>query len=389
MSALLPSETQVIQLLRRWNSGASGSLSLLVVLLACTPGGRPIRIGLAGPFTDSVGAPMKRAAELAVKQINASGGIEGRPIQLVERNDFGDPDSAVSVAEDLVAAGVVAVVGHVYSGTTLAAAPVYNRAGDPVTQISPSSSAPAVTSAGEFTFRTCPSDLQQGAALARFTADRLNLKRGTILYLNDDYGRGIRATFASEFARRGGTIDDFAPYLGQTPDVEAYVERLARRKTSQFVFLGGNLDEAAEVLRVARARGVTVPFLGGDALEGLEEIGALAEGTYISNAYLASFDTPRNRAFVFAYLRDYPNSQPPNQPAAATYDILFLLKDVIGRVGTDRRRIRDGVAQVGGEAAPFEGVTGQIAFDENGDVPRQRVIIGRVEGGHVRAVEGL
>jgi branched-chain amino acid transport system substrate-binding protein len=379
----------VNKLPRRWPAGAPVSLLVPALLLACSPGNRPIRIGLAGPFTDSVGAPMKRAAELAVQQINQAGGIGGRQIELIVRDDFGDPDSAVSVAVDLEAAGVVAVVGHVYSGTTLAAAPVYNGGRNPVVQISPSSSAPAVSSAGEYTFRTCPSDLQQGAALARFTADRLGLKRGTILYLNDEYGRGIRATFASEFAQRGGTIDDIDPYLGQTPEVGAYIERLARRKSSQFIFLGGNLGEAAQILKVARARGVTLPMLGGDALEGLEEFGPVAEGTYISNAYLATFDSPRNRAFVQAYAQRFPTSLPPNQPAAATYDIFYLLREVIAQVGTNRRRIRDAVARIGMEDPPFEGVTGEIAFDQNGDVPRQRVIIGRVEHGKVRVVEGL
>jgi branched-chain amino acid transport system substrate-binding protein len=375
--------------LRRWPAGAPVLPFVLTVLFACSPGDRPIRIGLAGPFSDSVGAPMRHAAELAVRQINSAGGIGGRPIELIARDDFGDPDSAVNVAEALEAAGVVAVIGHVYSGTTLAAAPVYNGARSPVVQISPSSSAPAVTHAGAYTFRTCPSDLQQGAALARFAAERLGLKRGTILYLNDDYGRGIRTTFASEFARRGGMLDDIDPYIGPTPAVEPFIERLARRRTSQFIFLGGNLGEAAEVLRIARARGVTVPMLGGDALEGLEEIGRLADDTYISNAYLPSFETPKNRAFVLAYARAFPESLHPNQPAAATYDIVYLLRGVIARVGTSRPKIRDAVAAIGRSSPPFEGVTGEIAFDENGDVPHQRVIIGRVEGGQVRAVEGL
>jgi branched-chain amino acid transport system substrate-binding protein len=303
------------------------------------------------------------------------------------RDDYGDPDSAVSAATELDAAGVVAVIGDVYSGTTLAAAPVYNAAH--LLQISPSSSSPLVSDAGDYTFRTCPSDLQQGEALARFAAERLGLKRGTILYLNDEYGRGIRATFSREFSRRGGQIDETAPYLGSTPAVGPYFERLARRSTSEFVFLGGNRSEAEEALKVARARGIKVPFLGGDALEGLEEAGPLAEGTYISNAYLASFDTPVNREFVRAYARKYPGSTAPNQPAAATYDILFMLKATMNRIGTDRVKLRDAVAEIGRAAPPFEGVTGEIAFDERGDVPRQRVIIGRVEGGRVRAVEGL
>jgi branched-chain amino acid transport system substrate-binding protein len=375
--------------LRRWPAGAPVLPFVLGVLFACAPGDHPIRIGLAGPFSDSVGAPMRHAAELAVRQINASGGIAGRPIELLARDDYGDPDSAVGVAEALEAAGVVAVIGHVYSGTTLAAAPVYNGAGTPVVQISPSSSAPAVTDAGPYTFRICPSDLQQGAALARYAAERLGLTRGTILYLNDEYGRGIRATFASEFARHGGTIDEVDPYLGQPPAVEPFIERLARRHTSQFIFLGGNRVEAAEVLRIARSRGVTVPMLGGHALEGLEELGALAEGTYISNAYLTSFETPKNRAFVLAYARAFPASLHPNQPGAATYDIVYLLQEVIARVGTSRSKIRDAVAAIGRTSPPFEGVTGEIAFDENGDVPRQRVIIGRVERGQLHPVEGL
>ena len=140
---------------------------LLLLLSACHGATGPIRIGLAGPFSDPVGAPMKRAADLAVEEINAAGGIQGQPIELVPRDDFGDPDSAVVVATSLQEAGVVAVIGHVYSGTTLAAAPIYNGASDPVVQISPSSSSPEVTDAGPYTFRVCPSDLAHGAALAR------------------------------------------------------------------------------------------------------------------------------------------------------------------------------------------------------------------------------
>lgn len=375
------------RLLHRPLSGARSLPLVLAVLLACKQAPGPIRIGVVGPFSDSVGAPMRRAAVLAVEQINLTGGIRGRPVELVMRDDFGDPDSAVSAASEMDAAGVVAVIGDVYSGTTLASAPVYNAAR--LLQISPSSSSPLITEAGDFTFRTCPSDLQQGEALARFTAERLGLHRGTILYLNDEYGRGIRATFSREFTRRGGQIDETDPYLGDTPAVGPYLDRLARRGTSEFVFLGGNRSEAEEAITVARARGIKVPFLGGDALEGLEEAGPLAEGTYISNAYLASFDTPVNREFVRAYARKYPGSLAPNQPAAATYDILFLLKATMNRVGTDRITLRDAVAEIGRGSPAFEGVTGEIAFDEHGDVPRQRVIIGRVEGGRVRAVEGL
>jgi branched-chain amino acid transport system substrate-binding protein len=361
---------------------------LLFLLSACHGATGPIRIGLAGPFSDPVGAPMKRAAELAVEEINAAGGIQGRPIELVPRDDFGDPDSAVVVATSLEAAGVVAVIGHVYSGTTLAAAPIYNGASTPVVQISPSSSSPEVTDAGPYTFRVCPSDLAHGAALARYARDQLRLERGAILYLNDEYGRGIRRTFTAEFIQRGGTVLESDPYLGSTPNVDAYLDRLVLRQRAEFILVAGNRSEAEEALRGARQRKLRMPFMGGDGLEGIEEAGALSEGTYVSAAYLPGIDTPKNRRFTVAYRQKYPEAGSPNQPAAATYDVLYLLRDVIATTGTARRAIRDGVAAVGRTAPPFEGVTGRIAFDENGDVPEQRVIIGIVHGGNVQPAEG-
>jgi branched-chain amino acid transport system substrate-binding protein len=330
---------------------------------------------------------MLRAAELAVQQINASGGAAGRPIELIPRDDHGDPDSAIAIATELAQAGVIAVVGDVYSGTTLAAAPVYNSA--QVIQISPSSSSPLLSGAGPWTFRTCPSDLQHGAVLARFAAEQLGLRRATVLYLNDEYGRGLRQTFALEFSRVGGMVEEMDPYLGSRPDVGTYLDRLARRGTSDFIFLGRNRGEAEETLRAARAHGVRLPLFGGDGLEGLEEAGPLAEGSYVSSGYLASIDTPRNREFVAAYRREHPRAPLPHQPAAATYDIMYLLRNAIAKAGTNPQHLRDAISANGGADPPFEGVTGAIAFDENGDVPRQPVVVGRIENGTVRAVGGL
>jgi branched-chain amino acid transport system substrate-binding protein len=360
----------------------------LLLLTACGTGNGPIRVGLAGPFTDQVGAPMKLAAEMAVDEINGGGGINGRKIELVERDDYADPDSAVAAATDLEQANVVAVIGHVFSGTTLAAAPVYNDARRPVLELSPSSSSPEVTNAGPYTFRLCPSDLAHGAALARFARGDLKYARGAVLYLNDEYGRGIRQTFVAEFTRLGGAITESDPYLGNTPEVGPYIERLAARADAQFIMVAGNRSEAVEVLRLARARGLRIPIMGGDGLEGLEAAGALAEGSYISAAYMAVIDSPKNRKFVEAYARRYPTAGAPNQPAAATYDAFYLLADVIRRTGTDRAQIRDRLASVGNGAPAFDGITGTIAFDANGDVPRQPVIIGVVRNGRVSPAEG-
>src|SRR5687768_11474629 len=199
-----------------------------LILCACNFSRAPIRIGLAGSLSDPVGVPMKRAAELAVEEINAAGGIQGRPLELVQRDDYADADSAVFVATDLYEADVSAVIGHLFSSTTLAAAPIYNGGEDPVAAISPSSSSPDVSTAGDYTFRICPSDLAHGTALARWVYDTLRLERGAVLYLNDQYGRGVRQTFVRDFTRRGGVLASIDPYLGDTPDVGPYLDRIAK-----------------------------------------------------------------------------------------------------------------------------------------------------------------
>ncbi len=348
----------------------------------------PVRIGVAGSFSDPIGLPMKLAAELAVEQINASGGVNGRRLELVAKDDYADPDSAVFVATDLYESDVSAVIGHLFSGETLAASPVYNGGIDPVAAISPSSSSPEVTSAGEYTFRVCPSDLAHGAALAQWVRDRLKLQRGALFYLNDQYGRGIRQTFVQEFIRRGGELASMDPYLGDRPDVAAYLDRVARDKRIEFLVVAGNRSEAEEIIRQARRRGLGVPVLGGDGLEGIQEAGALAEGVYLTSAYFPNLRTDANQRFVDAYRRKYPDAGFPNQVAAATYDAVYLLRDVIARAGSERESVRRALAGVGSATPPFEGVTGTVAFDAAGDVPNQNVYVGLVRHGDVEVENG-
>jgi branched-chain amino acid transport system substrate-binding protein len=361
-------------------------VAALVSVVACS-GSQPITVGLAGAFDDPIGRPMMLGAQLAVDEINAAGGVKGRPLTLLERNDYGNADSAVKVANQLYASDAVAVIGHLFSGTTLVAAPVYNGGDNPIVSISPSSSAPEVSQAGPWTFRVCPSDNEHGLALARWIRERLGLVRGTVLYLDDPYGRGVRQRFAAEFTRRGGEIMAQSPYLGTEPDVSAYLDRMAKDGRSQFIVDAGNRSEAEAILRQAHARGMNVPLLGADGLEGIEQAGDLAEGVYETLAYLPQLETAANQRFVRAYKAKYPAEPPPNQPAAASYDAMHILAQVIARSGASRRRIRDGLQQVNLQH-PYDGVTGRIAFDSLGDVPTREVYVAVVRNGALRLAGG-
>jgi branched-chain amino acid transport system substrate-binding protein len=380
-------------MLRRVNGRSSRALAVLMpaallLVWGCSASPEPIRIGLAGSLSDPVGIPMKLAAELAIDEINEQGGVDGQVLELIQRDDYGDPDSAVFVATDLYEAGVSAVIGHIFSGMTLAAAPVYNGGPDPVAAISPSSSSPDISTAGDYTFRICPSDLAHGVALAKWVHDTLKLQRGAVLYLNDQYGRGVRQTFVRDFVRRGGVLQSIDPYLGDIPQVGPYLDRLAKMGGTDFLIVAGNRGEAEEIIRQARRRGLMMPIVGGDGLEGIEAAGTLAEGVHLSSAYLPTLATPANKAFLQAYRKKFPGAGLPNQPAAATYDAVYLLREVIARAGSKRSAVRKELARVGGGAPAFRGVTGTVAFDAKGDVPNQPVYIGVVHGGAVRLAGG-
>ena len=190
----------------------------------------------------------------------------------------------------------------------------------------------------------------------------------------------------TEFTRLGGELEAVDPYLGDRPDVGPYLDRLTHSPRPEFIIVAGNRGEAEEILRQARKRGLTMPVLGGDGLEGIEEAGALAEGVYLSSPYFPSIPSAANRRFVQAFKRKY--GAVPNQPAAATYDAIFLLRNVIAHAGTGRAEVRRALAMVGSVTPPFDGVTGTVSFDANGDVPNQNVYIGQVQHGAVTVLDG-
>jgi branched-chain amino acid transport system substrate-binding protein len=325
---------------------------------------------------------MLRAAQLAVNQINAKGGIRGRTLELRIADDSASEDAAVRVAERLYGdPSVVAVVGHLTSTSSIAAARVYGGGANPVVMISPSASSPDLSGISPYVFRVCPSDLQHGPHLARFTWQTLGARRAGIIYINNDYGRGVRSSFAAELERLGGRVVEADPYVPGTPSLEPYLSRM-RRAGVDALFLAAERPGAELALREMHSLGLTWPVLGGDALTGIEADGALAEGVRVSSAYLPDRRDERNTEFVADYARAFPGQRPDHR-GAGTYDIVHLLARAIADAGPDRRGVRDYLARVGRGKPSFEGVTGTIAFDGNGDVPGKTVAIGVVQGGRL------
>lgn len=359
----------------------------LVVLSACAGDGGTIHIGVAVPHGTAGGRAVENAVKMAVAEANERGGIGGRRVELVFKDDGGKPDQAIQVASELRGdPRVVAVIGHVNSAATLAAAAIYNDEAEGVVELSPTASNPDITHAGPWTFRVSPSDLAYGPELAHWLAGKRNLRRAAVLYGNDDYGRGVAESFGEAFRKDGGTVVAADPYLPEMlagPDgARVYLARALGRGMDALV-IAGTADDARRIIASARELGYRGPVVGADGLLGIEAMGAAAEGTYIGAAFFADAPAEPVRRFVEDYTRRF--GEQPNADAALGYDATRVVLRALAEGGTNRRAVRDYLAGIGSRTAAFQGVTGDIRFDANGDPADKAVAIGVVRGGQVVA----
>lgn len=360
--------------------------TLAILTTTCGTGGSAIRVGLAGPFGEARGTSMRRAAELAIRQINAAGGVRGRQLELVILDDSARAERAVEVAHQFADdPGIVAVIGHLTSGATLAAAPVYGGA-TPVPVISPSASSPLLSGVSPWVFRVCPTDLRHGQALADWARATLRARRAAVLYRNDDYGRGVREVFVTAFERAGGDIVTNDPYLDDLPSFQPYLERARRRGGVDVIMIAGTRTGAERILATRDSLQLTAAVVAGDGVAGIEQSGT-AEGMFISTAYLPDRSDSVNAAFVQAYRAAGDGSLPDHRGAGA-YDAVHVIAAAIEAVGPNRARIRDYLASMGRERPRYPGVTGAIGFDAQGDVPDKPVTIGVVRDGILRTATG-
>lgn len=301
-------------------------------------------------------------ARFVVGEINASGGILGRPVELLEYDNLSTPEGSVLAGKRAVKDGAVAVVGCNWSSHSLAMAEVLQEAQIPmVTHMSTNEN---VTRVGDYIFRACYTDSHQGAGMARFAHNRL--KADTAVVLVDKgraYSKGLGATFTSAFEELGGKVIWRGEYEADSLDAEALLAEVARHETDA-LFVPGGYSDVAEIFGAARDMKAKWHLLSGDGvgIRLIDYIGDRANGVYYTSHWSKWADNEASRRFV----ERYESKAGPITAAALAlvYDSFMLLKDAMERAGsTDGPKLRGALAATPG----YVGVTGTIRFDENGD----------------------
>ncbi len=345
---------------------------MLAGMLACARSSGPVYIGAAGPWGEAFGRMNKQGIDLALAEINERGGVDGRPLRLIERDDQGDGSKAASIAAEFVAnRSIVGVIGHVTSGAMMAAAPVYDHG---LAAIATTASSPDLSGISTWAFRVIPSDSANGLAMARFATAR-GFQRAAILFENNSYGRGLAESF-----RRGYTGEvvamDPIPSDGRS-SLEPYVSYL-RTRGPDLVFVAGTDASGRAFLREARRQLLDASFMGGDGWTPLAGDTVIAEGAFVGAPFSAQDPRSEAQRFVRAYRERY--HEDPDGNAALAYDATMLLARAIEEAGPSRSGIREWLVRLG-TTEPHPGVTGSISFRETGDVVGRGVVMTRIRSG--------
>ena len=334
-----------------------------------------IEIGVITPLTgdlSSLGQGVKAAAELAVSEINNAGGINGRQVSLVVEDGKCDGKEAVTAVTKLVNIDkVTAIIGGSCSSETIAAAPIAEKA--KVVMISPSSSNPALTNAGDYIFRDYPSDAFQGVKAAEFAVNTLKAKKIAVLSCIDDYCQGIGQVFSNEVASLGATILTTEKYDKSSVDLKTQLAKIKDLNPDLLYFIGYT-DGTIAGLKQAKDLGLKTKILGADSWNDPTialKAGAAAEGTmYLIPA------ASKNDVFDNA-IEKITGGKEVMIGTRESYDAMNILAQVMKKVGTDGAKIKDALYQV----QDYQGISGKISFDKNGDLVGAQYAIKVVKGG--------
>jgi len=330
-----------------------------------------IRIGVASPFSGNAagyGDNIKAGVNLKLKEINDAGGINGQQIELVWGDDVCEPKEAGTVGAKFAAdKSIVAVIGHLCSSATLAAMPIYVRAG--LAAISPTSTNATIGDVGKgWFFRNCYTDDYQGQYLGADVVPKLLGKnKVAIFYENNDYAIGLKDSFVQGAKSGGVTVTGAEAYMKGTTDFTPQLTKLLADEP-EAIFLCGYYAEGALIAGQARKLGFNGPLFGADGIDNEDYIkigGKAADNTYLTVPFLAEAAGPAGQDFAKRFKEAY--GRDVDWMSANAYDCLGILAQVIAKTGPDRKKIRDGLAAINSEANGYKGITGLTYFDKKGN----------------------
>jgi len=300
----------------------------------------PIKIGVSGPFTGGsapMGVSMRDGVRLAVAEINAKGGVMGRQLQMVERDDEAKPERGVQIAQELInKEHVVATVGYINTGVALASQRFYQQAKIPVMNNVATGSIVTKQFASQpenYVFRNSASDTIQSTMIAE-EAIRRGFKKPAILADSTNYGQLGREDLEKVLATKNVKPVSVEKYNIGDVDMTAQLLR-AKQAGADVVLTYGIGPELAQIANGMQKLGWKVPIVGSWTLamaNFIDNAGANGNGTRMPQTFIQNPDTPKRKAFIDAYVKAYnpPNGRMPSAVSAAQgYDSIYLLAAAI------------------------------------------------------------
>lgn len=339
--------------------------SLLVVFGCSKKEPKEIKFGSILPLSGDAavwGQNTKEGIDLAVEEINKKGGIDGLAIRIIYEDSQAVPKQGVSAIQKLITVDKVpAVIDDSVSSVTLAMAPIAQQ--NHVVIVSVGATAPAISQAGEYIFRLWNSDAYEGEITAQYVYGEAGFSKICILYVNNDYGRGLMGVFRRDFEKKGGEVLITESFDQGAPDFRSQLAKV-KQKPIQAIYLVGYPQDTPKLLIQAKEIGMNVPFFGTVIFNDPQLISVAGEAAI---GIIFPFPKEPEGEAVKEFGEKFKEKYGKEAGATADtgYDAVFLIKASIELSGGYRGEdIQKGLMMI----KDYRGVSGEIEFDENGDV---------------------
>ncbi len=337
------------------------------------------KIGVLLPLTGENaenGLQIRNATELYVEQFNEAD--HGFEIELVVRDDRGEPKTATNIAREFAQDDdIIAVLGSFTSTASMAAAPIFDQAGIPV--ISPTSSHPEYTDLGEFVFRGTPTQDLEATYIAEYLLDNLGMESPAIVYRQDDWGNAAAAAFEAGVDANGGSIITSEAVAPDSREFRTLVTSL-RETGADSLYLALHYSDAAVLAQQISAAGWDPTIITATSLythQLIELADEAVNGWNVPAFFFAESEAPAVSTFVEAYEAAY--DEIPDAFGAVGYDSITVVGEALQQIDQLGSEGREALGSAMFDVE-IEGATGLMAFDENGDVQKPITWLEIVDG---------